>query len=110
MGDLKSFWGSATTRAIAVVSVIGLFVVYLVRSWRKAGVDRSLQHERVKTLETFANKRVELEGKSVEEINHFESDLQFKLSAIDAKAHAIKAEVDGSRKRLANALNKSFGR
>jgi len=110
MCGLKSFWGSATTRAIAVVSVIGLFIVYLIRAWRRSGAGRSLQRERENTIGAFAKRRVELKGRSIEEINTFESELYIKLSEIESKAQTIRDHADHSRKRLADALNKSFGR
>ena len=109
MGALKSFWESATTRAIAIVSVVGLFLVYIVRSWRHAGSDGSLQIKRIETIDAFSKRRVEISANSTEEINRLESELQMKLSEIDAKAQTIKADVDQSRNLLAEALNKSFG-
>lgn len=110
MCALKAFWGSATTRAIAVVSAIGLFVVYLVRSWRRAGIDKSIHKERVKVMREFDKQRSTLDANRTEEIAAHELELKSRLAVIETKEATIKADADHSRKRLADALNNSFGR
>ena len=110
MGAIKAVWGAATTRAIAVVSVILLCVVYIVRSWRRAGIDRSIHKERVKVMREFDKQRAELDDNRTEEIAAHELELKSKLAVIDTKEATIKADADHSRKRLADALNNSFGR
>tara|TARA_R110000824_G_scaffold86692_1_gene214314 strand:- start:1428 stop:1760 length:333 start_codon:yes stop_codon:yes gene_type:complete len=110
MGSLKAFWESATTRAIAIVSVVGLFLVYLIHSWRRAGADVGIQNQRMSLMRDYDEKRVELKNVTVEEVNLFETTFQSKMTEIDEKQQRIKADVEHSRKRLADALNKSFGR
>jgi len=105
-----SFWNSATTRAVAVVSVVGLFVVYLIRTWRRVGLETRIHNDRVKVIEAYDKQRKELSDTAIEDINAFEEEFQSKMQAIDTKEQAIILDASRSRRKLANAFNKSFGR
>lgn len=108
MGALKDFWNSATTRAIAIFSIIGLFFVYLIRSWQKSGADKSIRQDRIRTLDEFAKKREEVAENSAEEVAALDAKLQRTLEDIETRAQELRADADHSRKRLADAINRSF--
>ena len=110
MNTLRGFWSSATTRSIAVVSVIGLFVVYLLRTWRRAGAHKLAHAERESVLKEYEEQRLELKNKTVDDVNKFERAFHAKITEIDTREKDIKAKASESRAKLADALNKSFGR
>ena len=108
--NLKDFWDSTTTRGIAVTSVVFLFVLYLFKTWKRSGVDKSSYKERIKVIKAYQKKRSELKAQSAEEIKTFEQDFQSKMEEIDMKERTILLEASKSKRRLADAINKSFGR
>ena len=107
---IRAFWNSTTTRAIAITSVVGLFIVYVFRAWKSISLENDLHQERIDTLREFDKNRMELKGKAIEDINAFEEKFQSKLAEINHVETMIKADVSHSRERLADALNKSFGK
>jgi biopolymer transport protein ExbB/TolQ len=108
--SLKEFWDSATTRLVAVSSVLILFVLYLIKTWKRAGVDKAMLKERMKVVDDYQRKKSELKEESVEQINAFEQDFQSKMQEIDMKERTILLEASKSKRRLSNAINRSFGR
>tara|TARA_R110000765_G_scaffold231815_1_gene335184 strand:- start:1930 stop:2259 length:330 start_codon:yes stop_codon:yes gene_type:complete len=106
----RSFWNSATTRAVAIVTLLGVFVVYLMKTWRRAGIETSTHDKRVKIIKLYDKQREELKDQSIDQINEFEERFQSKMREIDTNEQAIILDASRSRRSLANALNKSFGK